>query len=341
MNNNPLVSIIVPVYKVEPFLNKCVSSIINQTYSNIEIILVDDGSPDNCPQTCDNLALKDNRITVIHQKNMGLPYARRSGYIVAHGDYIFFVDSDDYIAKDCIHILVSHAQKSNAEITLSGINNVDISEDIFSVFPRLKPGFYDKQAINALLSNDYLFNQASKTSSYPLYAWGKLIKRDVMDGYFEVSTQFHYWEDIPSTFYLIKKINSLEVVKENLYYYVIHPNQVTQKPIENIWHYYVDVWNYLEKTDTDGFLKTQLPQRMWWIVISGFTANIRQHSDLPMFKNLFMKIRQTPIIKRQLLNTRLLEPLSLKHRILHLLFRMKLVKLYFYVIKKYISLKSS
>ena len=97
MRTEELISVIVPVYKVEKYLNKCVQSIIQQTYTNLEIILVDDGSPDNCPQMCDEWAKKDSRIVVIHKKNGGLSDARNAGIAVAKGKYIGFVDSDDYI----------------------------------------------------------------------------------------------------------------------------------------------------------------------------------------------------------------------------------------------------
>ena len=93
----PLISVIVPVYKVEPYLDKCVSSIVNQTYTNLEIILVDDGSPDNCPAMCDAWAERDSRIRVIHQKNQGGGAARNAGLDFASGSLIAFVDSDDYI----------------------------------------------------------------------------------------------------------------------------------------------------------------------------------------------------------------------------------------------------
>ena len=92
-----LISVIVPIYNVEKYINKCVDSIINQTYKNLEIILVDDGSPDNCPQICDEYATKDKRIKVIHKENGGLPAARNSGVKIASGEYITFVDGDDWI----------------------------------------------------------------------------------------------------------------------------------------------------------------------------------------------------------------------------------------------------
>jgi glycosyltransferase involved in cell wall biosynthesis len=95
-----LISIIVPVYKVERELKRCVDSLVNQTYKNIEIILVDDGSPDHCPQMCDEFAKEDNRIKVIHKENGGLSDARNAGLLYANGEYVLFVDSDDYIELD-------------------------------------------------------------------------------------------------------------------------------------------------------------------------------------------------------------------------------------------------
>ena len=96
MNKTPLISIIVPIYHVEQYLNRCVESIVNQTYSNLEIILVDDGSPDNCPKMCDDWAKRDSRIKVIHKGNGGLSDARNAGMKIAKGDVISFIDSDDW-----------------------------------------------------------------------------------------------------------------------------------------------------------------------------------------------------------------------------------------------------
>ena len=109
MNSNPKISVIVPVYKVEKYLDKCVESIVNQTYKNLEIILVDDGSPDNCPAMCDEWAEKDERIRVIHKENGGLADARNAGMDIATGDYIGFVDSDDWIEPNMYEVLLKNA----------------------------------------------------------------------------------------------------------------------------------------------------------------------------------------------------------------------------------------
>ena len=112
------ISVIVPVYKVEPYLRKCLDSIVNQTYRNLEIILVDDGSPDNCGRICDEYAERDKRIRVIHQKNGGVSSARNEGLKIASGDWIGWVDSDDWIEPDMFEYLLENAKKSKADIAV-------------------------------------------------------------------------------------------------------------------------------------------------------------------------------------------------------------------------------
>ena len=121
MEIKPLISVIVPVYKVELFLERCLNSIIGQTYRNLEIILVDDGFPDKCPQICDSYAKKDGRIKVIHQKNKGLSGARNAGVDSALGEYIGFVDSDDWIDSDMYASLMQSAIEDDADIVCCGV----------------------------------------------------------------------------------------------------------------------------------------------------------------------------------------------------------------------------
>lgn len=117
--NNAKISIIVPVYKVEEYLDECVESVVSQSYNNLEIILVDDGSPDNCGDICDKWSQKDSRIKVIHKENGGLSDARNAGLEIATGDYIFFLDSDDYIEQNCISDLYGYLGEYDAEIAVT------------------------------------------------------------------------------------------------------------------------------------------------------------------------------------------------------------------------------
>lgn len=117
---NPLISVIVPIYNVEKYLARCVDSIVNQTYKDFELILVDDGSPDNSGKICDEYAKKDSRIKVVHKKNGGLSDARNAGMAVATGEYISFIDSDDYVSDDFFECLLDVMNKKTA-ILLSAV----------------------------------------------------------------------------------------------------------------------------------------------------------------------------------------------------------------------------
>lgn len=129
MNNNPTITVIVPIYKVEKYLHKCIDSIINQTYSELEIILVDDGSPDNCPEICDDYANKDSRIKVIHKANGGLSDARNAGIDNASGEYLMFVDSDDYIEPQMVEILYKALLDNDATISICNYKYVTDNSD--------------------------------------------------------------------------------------------------------------------------------------------------------------------------------------------------------------------
>ena len=118
--NRPQISIIIPVYNVEKYLDRCMESVVSQTLKNIEIILVDDGSPDNCPRLCDEWGRKDSRIKVIHKKNEGLGLARNTGMQEATGEFIAFIDSDDYVELDMYEKLYTKATASNADIVYCG-----------------------------------------------------------------------------------------------------------------------------------------------------------------------------------------------------------------------------
>lgn len=116
----PKVSVIVPIYNVEKYLDRCMESLLNQTLKDIEIIMVDDGSPDNCPQMCDEYAKKDRRIKVVHKKNGGLSDARNAGLKVATGEYVAFVDSDDYQSLNTYEELYHQAESGDYDVVYGG-----------------------------------------------------------------------------------------------------------------------------------------------------------------------------------------------------------------------------
>lgn len=166
----PLISVIVPVYKVEPYFDKCISSIANQTYTNMEIILVDDGSPDNCPAMCDAWAEKDNRIRVLHQKNQGGGAARNAGLDFASGGLIAFVDSDDYIAPD-MYAHLYELLKAGADIAECSYVEVAGDDAVFACGYETRS--YTAQEAMAENIRDRVFRQL---------IWNKLYRRQMVDG---------------------------------------------------------------------------------------------------------------------------------------------------------------
>lgn len=158
--DEPLISVIVPIYNVEKYLNRCIESIVNQTYKTLEIILVDDGSPDNCPQICDEWKEKDNRIKVIHKKNGGLSDARNAGLDIAQGEYIAFVDSDDWIDKEWIEILFKELIKNNCDVSISSTRLFKNVDETLFIRGNTKKFLTNIEALEELINEKNIFTTA-------------------------------------------------------------------------------------------------------------------------------------------------------------------------------------
>lgn len=202
-----MISVIVPIYKVEKYLNKCIESIVNQTYENLEIILVDDGSPDNCPKMCDEWATRDSRIKVIHKKNGGLSDARNVGLKLATGDYVAFVDSDDWVASDFLEILINAAIQNHAQIAASGIVKIDTQNQSFCGKRYEQKVFTPEQAIQTIMSGE----------GFHAVAWNKIYRKDLFEGIIYPVSKLH--EDEFVTYRLMDRANRLVLCQDAIYYY--------------------------------------------------------------------------------------------------------------------------
>lgn len=234
-----LISIIIPVYKVEKYLEKCIQSVINQTYENLQIILVDDGSPDNCGKICDEYAKKDHRIEVIHKSNGGLSDARNKGLEIAKGEYIGFVDSDDYIEADMYEVLYNLLKQYNADVSIC--NFYTVSQGKISI----------KNADNGI--NDYnrieILKEILLDRNIQSYAWNKLYKKELFD---EIKYPIgKKYEDIGTTFYLLEKCNKIVVTGKSEYYYINRQdsivNNVTESTITDYIELIMQRYDYIEE----------------------------------------------------------------------------------------------
>lgn len=165
----PLISVIVPVYKVEQYLAKCVDSILNQTYRNLEVILVDDGSPDHCGEICDTYAGKDSRVKVIHQQNGGLSSARNAGMAVATGEYVSFVDSDDILVADGLEHMLTLAEKEQADLVIG--DHIRFEDALPSVS---EDGIKTSVRSRTEAMEEFFRNGCA--------AWARLYRREIHDG---------------------------------------------------------------------------------------------------------------------------------------------------------------
>lgn len=201
----PRISVIVPIYKVEPYLRKCVDSILSQSFRDFELILVDDGSPDHCGEICDEYAKTDDRIRVIHQKNGGLSAARNAGLDIAQGEWILFIDSDDWIDSGYFDALVAAVVKQNVGVSLSTVREVRAGGKTSVVGP----------AVSDAMSPSEIY---AKHGLLAVWAWGKLFSRELIgDLRFPVGK---IQEDEFFTYRVLFKCRKVAVVADVSYNYL-------------------------------------------------------------------------------------------------------------------------
>ncbi len=243
----PLISVIVPVYKVEKYLDRCVASITVQTYENLEVILVDDGSPDCCGQLCDDWAQKDARIKVVHKENGGLSSARNAGVAAATGAYVGFVDSDDYIHPEMYEKLYGALAETGADVSICSCDYIDEETDE----PDLK-----MREISPLKAEVLTRKQAYEKISrivigYGFYvtAWNKLYPRHIFDELQFKEGFIH--EDEFFVHHLFARCDRIATIPDALYMYIQRSGSITKrkatiKSLHGVYAYY-DRYQFLRK----------------------------------------------------------------------------------------------
>ena len=244
------ISVIVPIYRVEKFLPQCIESVLNQTFTDFELILVDDGSPDRCPAICDEAAERDARVRVIHQANAGLSAARNAGIEVAHGAWLSFVDSDDYIAPQFYEKLYQTAQRTDADCVMCSVQNVDESgKSIDSALMRVADEVKTGQEVLQKIGRD-------DVTPY-LTAWNKLYRRKLFNTLRYPAGRQN--EDVFVFAELFCQVQRAVCVAEPLYFYrkrigSIMNSVVTLRNLDEMWAY-VNCFEHLQQDDEESILK--------------------------------------------------------------------------------------
>lgn len=263
------ISIIVPVYNVEKYLDACIKSILQQTYKNIELILVDDGSTDNSPQICDSYVLKDSRIKVIHQDNQGISAARNIGIENATGEYIVFIDSDDYISENMIEKLYIALKETESDMAIC--NFTYVSENGDAIQTQISP------IKDEILSTDDIITKLFQPKNwYYVVAWNKIYKRELWEQIRYPVGYIH--EDEVVAHRIFVKCKKVVSISEELYYYrqvlgsIMHSGRsersldkyfafadrlvflrerISEENIKNLayryWYHYLDDYFYFRK----------------------------------------------------------------------------------------------
>lgn len=217
----PEISVIVPVYNCEKYLEKCINSILSQTFDDLELILINDGSSDNSGKICDEFKEKDSRVKIVHQKNMGVSVARNVGLDVSEGKYIGFIDGDDYIESDMYEFLYNNIKKNEAEVAICGIANIFMKNNGSEKLTRQTSDFSGAKILNG----EEAFSESLKSKIFSVNPVNKLFDKKLFDG--ERFPEGKISEDAFLIPKVLLKANKVVCSSDIKYYYIRHENSIT------------------------------------------------------------------------------------------------------------------
>lgn len=287
----PEISVIVPVYKAEQYLKRCIKSVLRQTYFDFELILINDGSPDNSLQICNEWAEKDNRIHVIHKENGGASSARNAGLKVAKGNWIIFLDSDDWLDKSALKILYDMVNEYNVPMGICEMKFMKKYSDTHLT---------EKYNVN-LLSRTDLLNRFFRVNggSDPHRVWGTIIHHDILDGYNFVEGKMN--EDVETCYYLARKCDAAVYTNMPLYNYFKNIEGVTNSGFSKKKLDLLDIWNIVQNevekyTPEYSYACNMNYKRAYFTLLTQMSLNGYDHQDPFMIetkKNLKMEVRKS------------------------------------------------
>lgn len=261
----PKVSIIVPVYRAEQYLKRSVSSILNQTFTNFELILVDDGSPDSCPQMCDDLAKIDSRIVVVHKENGGASSARNVGLSVARGDYIGFVDSDDWIEPEMYSDMYNLVVSNNADMAICEIQKENSREKCTN--PKV-------EIWNQQRCFEHFFRVNGENDTHSI--WNRLIKKELLINFNFIEGKMN--EDVHACYYFAANCQTTIYISAPYYHYTMNLQGVTNSTFTIKKTDLLDIWDIVKNQVNKNFPQySQVCQKN--IERARFTLLMRMYID--------------------------------------------------------------
>lgn len=278
MNKKDLISVIVPVYNVQEYLKICLDSILKQTYKDLEIILVDDGSTDSSGTICDEYKKKDNRIKVIHQKNGGLSSARNTGIKIATGKYIAFIDSDDYIEKDMYKRAIETMKQEHAQIFICG--RYYLYKDVKEI--------KQKENIYIIMNNIQALDKMNMFEYYDVAAWDKVYERNLFDGI--EFPEGKLCEDWYTIYKVLDKADKIVYDSTPLYVYRQRPNSITHSDNKKINYNSI----YASK-EVLKFIESKYPS----ITLNALTKYV--FANIGVYNNLLLYVKNSKKQRKEIL----------------------------------------
>ena len=321
-------SVILPIYKVEKYLERCIESVLSQTFSDFELILVDDGSPDNCPKICDEFAKKDNRIVVIHKENGGLVSARQAGVKIAKGEYVFNLDADDAIENDALASAFEIIKSTDADIVSFShkyYSNGQIGKIVHDILPE---GLYEKTDIEKKI---YPVLLANKNMQHALYfLWGRALKRSlVAPNQLNVSTKITIGEDVMCVVPSFLQAEKVYVSHNPVYLYTIRGDSMSVSSFPNQMRQLNVFAKCLNQTDISEIKDSEEQfSRYYCFMIFSLLASAAEGNAFEKLGEIEDIILKSEFVDE--LSKAAFEKISLKSRICIFLLKRKQIKLSFY-----------
>lgn len=251
--SEPMFSVIVPIYGVEKYLDQCIRSILEQDFEDFELILVDDGSRDRCPEIIDEYAKKDKRIKVIHKQNEGLVRARNSGLLISKGEYIVNVDGDDYMMEGALRCLWEHICRTHADVYLFGFIMGEDDKNIPKI-PNIPEGLYNDEDRKRVLYEKIIYDPKKPFFTLGTYpsVWSRIVKRELFsDVRLKIDESLDIGEDFATTLPIMLKADTIYFIPEPLYYYRIIGSSASHKFNINEMKFFASMLEGFEKSGID------------------------------------------------------------------------------------------
>ncbi len=341
-----MISILIPVYNTEKYLRTCLDSIINQTFTDFETVLVNDGSTDGSGKICDEYAQKDSRFVVVHKQNEGVAKARLTAFEHSKGELITFIDSDDIVLPDYLQKLSKPILEENADYVACGFSYVHDSGA--QSFPKFRfSGSFESEQLTIFIKNNYFYDSKSKEWGMSWLLCSKMAKRNLVSEALKQGKGLWFGEDQLGSFYMLYNCKKLVIVPERLYNYMLHdvqasPDsevQASKRYNEGLWDSLLKMFERYTQLDTQNIATKGIRKRTWiYINQTIFNKMSRVGISKSEFTRQISKVRGTPFMKEYF--SPLSIGLGLKENIKYWLLKMKLYSLLYKLVERHLPSKS-